>query len=140
MATFTPKRTVGPFSKPVTSDNPQAVLAWEETGVTFTEEEARVLQGLTNETTLEGCVKLGAERQKAHLWGHHERSSGRTDLVDDFEEEIAVFTQVVVKGDDGQSYHPFCMFSFWDDGTIHKSDGALFGLLDIERRGTLAAA
>ncbi len=81
MATFSQKMTGGLFSQPVSSDNPKALLAWEETGVTFSQDEALLLEELTDKTPLEGCVKLGAEKRKARLWGHHEHSSNFIDRI-----------------------------------------------------------
>lgn len=153
MAHFT--RAEDRFGRPATSDNSNALLAWQEIGVAFTPEEAAIIAALTNETTLEGCVAMGAQKRLARLWAHQEESHAdkwvgpnwwnykrevTVNRVDDFEEEIAVFPMIVITSEDGTIRHPCCQFSYWDDGCIWKSEGALFGLMDAEHYQTLMLA
>ena len=143
------------FGRPATSDNPNALLAWQETGVTFTPKEADLIAALTDKTTFEDCVAMGAQKQMARLWAHQEESHadkwvgpGWCDYtrevtvkqVDDFEEAIAVFPMIVITSEDGTICHPCCQFSYWDDGCIWKSEGAHFGLIDTEHFQTLLPA
>ena len=153
MAHFTPVKNR--FGGPATSDNPSALLAWQETGVTFTPDEAAIIAALTDKTTLEGCAAMGAQKRMARLWAHQETSHSEkwvgpnwwnyirevtVSREDDFEEAIAVFPMIVITSEDGKIRHPCCQFSYWDDGCIWKSEGALFGLIDAEHFQVLIPA
>jgi hypothetical protein len=153
VAHFTPVENR--FGRPATSDNPSALLAWQETGVTFTPDEVVIIAALSDQTTLEGCVAMGAQKRMARLWAHQEASHAdkwvgpkwwdytreiTVKKVDDFEEAIAVFPMIVITSEDGTIRHPCCQFSYWDDGCILQSEGALFGLMDAEHYQKLRPA
>jgi hypothetical protein len=153
VAHFTP--IYDSFGRRVISKNTNALVAWQEIGVAFTAEEAAIIAGLTSATTLDDCIALGAVKRQARLWGHQEASFSdkwvgpnwwdftretTVEKVDDFEEAIAVFSIIVITSEDGVIHHPCCQFSYWDDGCIWKSEGALFGLMDAEYYQTLRPA